>query len=165
MLMVAVIRSPIGWIASHRMHHAYSGTEKDPHAPAHVGFWKVLSTTWSVPKIPLKYARDLYKNPRLVFCHKHWFKIAAVIWIVTFLISPYLFLGFVLIPFIVAKIGFGLINTACHVDPTEVRNVPILNLIVAGEGYHKNHHDNYRRIRLGKYDIGGYLAEKFFVKK
>ena len=42
MLMIACIRTPIGWIASHRMHHQHSDGPKDPHAAKHVGFWKVL---------------------------------------------------------------------------------------------------------------------------
>ena len=44
MLMIAVIRSPIGWIASHRMHHVHSDTEHDPHSAKHKGFWKSMDT-------------------------------------------------------------------------------------------------------------------------
>ena len=59
MLMIACIRTPIGWIASHRMHHQHSDTNKDPHATAHVGYWKVLFTTWDIENIPIKYARQI----------------------------------------------------------------------------------------------------------
>ena len=160
MLMVAVIRSPIGWIASHRMHHTYSDGPGDPHAISQVGFIRVLSTTWNINRIPIKYARDLYKNKNLVFCHKHWFKILIVTWTVSYLISPYFFVSFALVPFIFAKIGFGLLNSVGHKDgPT---NVPWLNIFIAGEGYHKNHHNDSKRKRLHKYDTGGWLVEKFF---
>ena len=37
-----------------------------------------------------------------------------------------------------------------------------LNLFIAGEGYHKNHHENFKRIRLHKFDTGGWIAEKLF---
>jgi len=160
MLMVAVIRTPIGWIASHRMHHRFSDSEKDPHAPRYVGLWRVLTTTWTIPKIPLRYARDLYSNPRLVFCHKHWLKIMIAVWIISFAIHPYFFIGFALIPFIFAKVGFGLLNTVGHNNGPS--NAPWLNIFVAGEGYHKNHHDNQKQVRLHKWDTGGWLAEKFF---
>lgn len=163
MLMIACIRTPIGWIASHRMHHQHSDGPNDPHAPKHVGFWKVLTTTWSIPKIPIKYAKDLYSNPRLVFCHKHWLKILIAVWIISFLISPYFFLAFAFIPFVFAKIGFGLLNTVGHRNGPA--NVPWLNFFIAGEGYHKNHHDNFKRVRLHKYDIGGWLAENLFERK
>jgi len=160
MLMIACIRTPIGWIASHRMHHVHSDTEHDPHSPKYVGFWKVLSTTWEIPRIPIRYARDLYKNPKLVFCHNHWGKILFGANIVSFLIHPYFWVAFCVVPFIFAKIGFGLLNTVGHSKGPS--NVAWLNLFIAGEGYHKNHHDNFRRIRLHKWDTGGWIAEKFF---
>ena len=28
--------------------------------------------------------------------------------------------------------------------------------------YHKNHHENFKRIRLHKFDTGGWLAERLF---
>mgnify|MGYP003625492293 CR=1 FL=1 len=133
MLMVACIRTPIGWIASHRMHHAHSDSENDPHSAKHVGYWRVLFTTWNIPKIPMKYARDLYANKQLVFCHKHWLKIL-----------------------------FGLLNTVGHkVDGGA--DVPWLNFFIAGEGYHRQHHNNFRRVRLHKWDTAGWIAEKLFV--
>lgn len=164
MLSVAYIKTPIGWIASHRMHHAYSDTEKDPHSWQHIGKWKVLTTTWDIPKIPAKFAKDLYKNPRLVFFHKHHKKLLAAHWIVSFLISPYFFIAYALIPFIFAKVGFGLLNTFGHKEEGG-SNTPWLNIFVAGEGYHKNHHDNWRRVRLHKWDTAGWLAEKLFTKR
>lgn len=162
MLSVAYVKTPIGWIASHRMHHAYSDTEKDPHSPNHLGWWKVFSTTWDIPKIPAKFARDLYANPRLVFFHKYHVHLLVAHWVISFLISPYFFIAYALIPFVFAKIGFGLINTMGHMDGPS--NAPWINLFVAGEGYHKNHHENWRQVRLHKYDTGGWLAEKLFKK-
>jgi fatty-acid desaturase len=164
MLMVAVIRTPIGWIASHRMHHEHSDGPGDPHAVSEVGFWKVLFTTWNLDRIPFKHAKDLYKNPRLVFFHKHWKKIWAANWIISFLISPYFFIGFALIPFIFAKIGFGLLNTVGHSEEGG-SNVPWLNFFIAGEGYHKEHHKNWKRIRLHKYDTSGWIIEKLFLRR
>lgn len=161
--MVACIRTPIGWIASHRMHHHHSDGPKDPHAAAYVGWWKVFTTTWDIPRIPIKYAKDLYENPRLVFFHNHWLKILIAVWVISYIISPYFFVGFALMPFLFAKIGFGLLNTVGHRDGPS--NVPWLNLFIAGEGYHKEHHKNSRKVRLHKYDTGGWIAERFFVNK
>jgi len=164
MLMIACIRTPIGWIASHRMHHAHSDTEHDPHAAKHVGYWRVLFTTWQIDRIPMKYARDLFKNPRLVFCHKHWFKILIIVNIVSFAISPYFWIAFSVTPFIFAKIGFGLLNTVGH-RVEGGADVPWLNFFIAGEGFHRQHHNNFRKIRLHKWDTGGWIAEKLFHPK
>lgn len=163
MLMIACIRTPIGWIASHRMHHAHSDTEHDPHAANHVGYWKVLFTTWSIPKIPMKYARDLYTNPRLVFCHKHWLKVLIIVNVVSFIISPLFWIAFCVTPFVFAKIGFGLLNTVGH-KVEGGADVPWLNFFIAGEGFHRQHHNNFRKVRLHKWDTSGWIAEKLFVK-
>ena len=162
MLSIAYIRTPIGWIASHRMHHHHSDTDKDPHSAKHVGFWKVLLTMWDIPSIPPKYAKDLFANPRLVFFHRHHVKILLAHNIISFIISPYFWVAYALVPFVFAKIGFGLLNTVGNANGPS--NVPWLNIFIAGEGYHKNHHDNFRRVRLHKWDTGGWLAEKLFVK-
>lgn len=162
MLMVAVIRTPIGWIASHRMHHHHSDSEKDPHSAKHVGFWKVLLTTWDIPSIPPKYAKDLYRNPKLLFCHKHWLKIWIAVWVISFIISPYFFVAFALVPFIFAKIGFGLLNTVGHKNGPS--NVPWLNIFIAGEGYHKVHHQDSSQIRLHKWDTAGWISQRLFER-
>lgn len=164
MLSVAYIRTPIGWIASHRMHHRHSDSKDDPHSPNYVGFWKVLLTTWDIPSIPSRHAKDLYKNPRLVFFHKHYFKILIVHHVVSFLISPYFWLAYAAIPFVFAKIGFGLLNTVGHKDKGG-SNVPWLNLFIAGEGFHREHHKNFKKVRLHKWDTGGWIAEKLFINK
>ena len=163
MIMIACVRTPIGWIASHRMHHAYSETERDPHAYQHIGYWKVLLTIWDLKHIPVGFARDLYNNPRLVWCHKHWFHFIVVWWIGTFLISPYLFIGAALMPFILAKVGFGLLNIVGHWNgPT---NQWWMNWILGGDGFHKSHHEDNKRIRLHKWDAGGWIAERIFKTK
>ena len=164
MLMVACIRTPIGWIASHRMHHEHSDHEGDPHAVSQVGYWRVLFTTWNIEKIPMKYARDLFKNPRLVFCHKHWGKILISVNVISFAISPYFWIAFAATPFIFAKIGFGLLNTVGH-RVEGGADVPWLNFFIAGEGFHRQHHNNWKRIRLHKWDTGGWIAEKLFHPK
>ncbi len=33
---------PKGWVCMHRMHHAYSDTNRDPHSPVPRGIWSVL---------------------------------------------------------------------------------------------------------------------------
>jgi len=163
MVMLACVRTPIGWIASHRMHHTYCDTELDPHSPRHKGFWKVLFTMWDLREIPPQFARDLFKNPRLLWCHRHWRSFLVVNWVVALLIGFHFFVGYALMPFILARVGFGLLNTVGHDSPNG-SDKPWLNWIIAGEGYHRAHHENPGRIRLNKYDFGGWIAERFFEK-
>jgi stearoyl-CoA desaturase (delta-9 desaturase) len=141
------------------MHHAYSDTENDPHSPAHVGWWKVLTTTWNIKRIPSRFSKDLFNNQKLVFCHNHWGKVLLAVWIISFIINPMFFVGFALIPFLHAKIGFGLLNTLGHAHGPS--NNVWLNLLVAGEGYHLEHHKNSKAIRLHRYDSAGWIIEQF----
>ena len=164
MLMIACIRTPIGWIASHRMHHADTEGPLDPHNYKELGYWKVALTIWDIPKIPIKFARDLYDNPRLVFAHRYWKHCLVVWWIITFLISPYVFWAAAVMPFIFAKVGFGMLNIFghWHKDDNKGTDGPWMNWILGGDGYHRQHHLYPWKLRLGKYDLGGYMAEKIW---
>jgi stearoyl-CoA desaturase (delta-9 desaturase) len=158
MSVLAGSRSPIGWISAHRMHHHHSDTELDPHSPNTKGFWKVFFSLWTIPNIPPKYVKDLYQNSRIVFFHKHWRKIWLISAVVSFIISPYFFVSFVVVPAILAPVGFGLVNALTHYN-NKVKNVPWINILVAGEGYHKGHHEG-RIVRYHQYDHTGYIIEK-----
>jgi stearoyl-CoA desaturase (delta-9 desaturase) len=71
---MAVQGPPIVWVADHRKHHTFADEEGDPHSPhvpggmlrglfhAHVG-WLIGRTE---PSDPLRYARDLLKDPMIL---------------------------------------------------------------------------------------------------
>jgi len=89
-------------------------------------------------------------------------KILIGVNVISYIICPYFWVAFCVVPFVFAKIGFGLLNTIGHRTPNGA-NVPWLNFFIAGEGYHRNHHENMKRVRLHKWDIGGWIAEKLFL--
>jgi stearoyl-CoA desaturase (delta-9 desaturase) len=155
-------RSALTWAAVHRMHHAKSDTINDPHSPVYVGAWRVITSRWRVERIPKKYIVDLLRNPRVVFYHKYGKYIHLVYAFVMLLGGADLFVIFVLVPYVLAWLGFGLLNWAAHKDgnPTDV---PIMNLLAPGEGWHKQHHNKPMATRLHKYDIAGWTIEKFFA--
>ena len=63
------------------------------------------------------------------------------------------------------NIGYGLFNALGHKEHKPVTNM-FINLLSAGEGYHDVHHNNPRKIRLNKFDLAGWVIERFFdVKK
>ena len=49
------VRSPLAWAGVHRMHHAYSDTELDPHSPILMPKWRVFFSVYKVPTIPRKF--------------------------------------------------------------------------------------------------------------
>jgi len=151
------LRSPIGWIGVHRMHHHHSDTDLDPHSPKYKGLANVIFGVWKVKQIPTKYAKDLYSNPFILFFHKYWALIWGIQAIIALAISWKVLVAYTLLPSALALIGFGLVNGLCHVGGKS-RNLPIINLLTAGEGYHDEHH-NGMNFRFHKYDHTGAFLE------
>ncbi len=158
MCVIAGARSPIGWIGAHRMHHHDSDGSLDPHSPRNIGFWNVLLSRWYIPAIPPRFVKDLFQNSTLRFFHHYW----LWIWVSSAAISLFIgwkfFVGFMIVPGALSYVGFGLINSVCHRNGVE-NNTPWINLLVAGEGYHKRHHESGGRIRLASWDSSGIIIE------
>lgn len=155
-------RSALTWAAVHRMHHAKSDTEHDPHSPIYKGAWNVLASKWRVDYIPKKYITDLIRNPRVVFFHRYGKYIHVVYALVMLAGGLELFVSFVVVPFVLAWVGFGMLNYFAHKNG-EPNDMPVLNFIAPGEGWHKTHHNKPMATRLHKYDIAGIVIERFFT--
>jgi fatty-acid desaturase len=172
MLMFGLIcggRSPLTWVAVHRYHHAHSDTEKDPHSPIYQGSSSVIFSQWNVKYIPKKFIKPLMKNKRLLFFHKYGMYMYAFYLLVLLLFGIHSFIIFGVIPFLLSWIGFGLLNYFAHKNG-EPENVPLLNIIAPGEGWHRTHHDRPNDYKLHKYDIAGVIIELYisyskFIKK
>lgn len=126
-------RSPLSWVGVHRMHHAYSDTDKDPQ---NVGTVSLLFSLWRVKSIPKKFIADLLKNPRVMFFHKY----RLYLWVGSFLVFIPIIHIWIIIQ-IFSYFGFGMINYFGHREgkPT---NCWWLNFIAPFEGNHKSHHQN-----------------------
>jgi len=140
----------LGWVGVHRMHHAYSDTEHDPHSPLFKGFWKVLTSSFKVPRIPRRFIRDMLRNKRVVWFYKYHLYIRIGLLVAGFLLLPLgYFLALFVAPWFYGHLGFGLINALCHKNGV-VRNSWLANVFTSGEGWHKNHHDRGMDWRIGK---------------
>lgn len=140
----------LGWVGVHRMHHAYSDTEHDPHSPKFQGFWKVLTSTFRVPHIPRRFIKDMLRNKRIVFFYKNHLYVRLAVLLVGYIVFPLeYFVAFFVAPVFYGYLGFGLINALCHKDG-KVRNSALANMFTGGEGWHANHHDRGRDWRIGR---------------
>jgi stearoyl-CoA desaturase (Delta-9 desaturase) len=156
-------QSALTWCAAHRYHHSNSDTEKDPHSPIHRGPFKVIFSQWKIDYIPKKYIVPLMKNTRLRFFHKYRIKIYVTYGLLTLLFGINSFIIFFLSPLFFSWIGFGLLNFFAH-RTGKVRDVPFMNIVAPGEGWHKLHHDHPSHYKLHKFDIAGVVIERFFIK-
>ena len=138
------------WASTHRMHHAYTDTERDPHSPTLKGFFKVYTSQWGNDvTIERKMIKGL-SSKSTKFFHNHYFKLITVLMVVLLLISPYLFLFGFCMPVVLAFHGYGLVNLIPHTISGQPKNSWLANILTGGEGWHKNHHEDSRNWRIGK---------------
>jgi stearoyl-CoA desaturase (delta-9 desaturase) len=156
-------RSALTWAAVHRYHHSTSDTEKDPHSPIFQGAIKVILSQWKLSYIPKKYILPLLKNNMLKFFHKYGIYMYALYALVIFLLGINIFIIFFISPLVFSWIGFGLLNYFAHKDG-DVKNVPYMNILAPGEGWHKTHHEYPMKYKLHKWDIAGVIIERIFIK-
>ncbi len=145
---------PIKWVATHRLHHAYSDDEGDPHSPSKGFFWShmgwVLHQNKMIddPKQYLRFAPDLAKDRVHAFLDKTF-----ILWTILLAIGLYAWGG---LPFVVWGVivrtvlvyhATWFVNSAAHVwgyrtyQPDDrSTNLWWVALLSCGEGWHNNHH-------------------------
>lgn len=134
------LRSPLGWVGVHRMHHEFADTEKDPHSAKFQPWYNILFSLWHIDTIPRKYIKDMIKNPRVVFFHKHRYTIYianTILWYLLFGVNALVILSII---FLLAYLGFGVLNLFGH-DAEGPANRLWVNIIAPFEGNHKDHHE------------------------
>jgi stearoyl-CoA desaturase (delta-9 desaturase) len=151
------------WASAHRMHHAYSDASLDPHSPKFKGFWKVYTNQWGYSiTIKRKFLKNLIDNKTVLFFYRYYFKLQFVIFTIFLIINPMLFIFAVALPIVFAFHGYGMINAVTHRKGSASNSI-IANLLTAGEGYHKFHHEDSKNWQIGKkwyhFDIGSWFIK------
>jgi stearoyl-CoA desaturase (delta-9 desaturase) len=154
----------------HRLHHATSDRDNDPHDPRKIGFIRSLfvfdaKKYTNNPKLTnnLKNCTDLLKDNAVMFFHKNLVQTITVSYALMLLISPTFFVGF-MIATAVSFIGLFFTTYVYHfnIPSLHYRNNETIDkshnnwlttVLFPGEAYHNNHHNN-----PGKFDT----AEKWY---
>lgn len=151
---LAIEGGPIQWVTTHRIHHAHTDKEGDPHTPRDGGWWAhiwwiVRGTGQDHSQATVeRYAPDLIKN------RFYW-------WLNKFYYVPLTVLAIALLVFggwdmmlwgVFLRVTFGLhatwlVNSATHLwgrrrftTSENSRNSWWVALLTFGEGWHNNHH-------------------------
>lgn len=162
--------SAYGYGIMHRMHHAYTDTEKDPHSPSHdpnllAMMWKTKKiyqdiNTQQVPvddrftkNVPQWEGFDLFASSRVsrllwVASYIVFFAFFATTWWewallpITFLMAP-------IHGVIINWFGhiFGYVN---HQMKNTSKNLFHFDFLMMGEGYHNNHHKHASSANFGE---------------
>ena len=160
---LAVQSGPITWVTAHRLHHAFTDTDRDPHTPRHGTYWSHIGWIFrgtaqnnSVATMK-RYSPDLMRDRFLVALDNHY-------WIVILIVGVGLFaIGGIsmLLWGIFLRTVFGwhctwLVNSATHLwgsrrfeTRADSRNNGLIAAVTWGEGWHNNHHAYPRSARHG----------------
>ncbi|KVH93049.1 Fatty acid desaturase, type 1 [Cynara cardunculus var. scolymus] len=141
--------SPIDWVSTHRYHHQYCDSERDPHTPIK-GFWhsyiKWMLDTENVAKMTElpNNVRDLEKQPFYRFLRTTYFLHPLGLGFVLYAIGGFPFVG---VRTVCSYHMTWLVNSVCHgrgvrvwdTDDISV-NIWWLGILAFGAGWHNNHH-------------------------
>ncbi|NBX48513.1 hypothetical protein EBT25_01005 [bacterium] len=149
--------STISWVATHREHHRFTDTDKDPHSPHHHNVWWVQFLSMFHP-VHVKYVPDLLRSKFHQNIHKHYWTVHLLYALLVVAITQQLFslVYLWLFPSFVLWHAGSFINTISHLWGTQDNvtrdystNNVMLGYLVWGEGWHNNHHAD-----PGNYEFG-----------
>ena len=177
---------PISWVTTHRLHHAFTDTDKDPHSPrngvwwSHIG-WIFKGVAQNQPQsVRQRYSPDLMKDPYLRFIDQYYYVTTLILAAGLFAIGGWTMVVWAIVARIVVSWHFTwLVNSATHLwgsrrfdTRDDSRNNGLVAAVTWGEGWHNNHHAFPRSARHGftlkEFDINWYqiqLAEKLGLIK
>ena len=160
---LALQSGAINWVTTHRKHHAFTETEKDPHSPikglyhAHIGWIFQGEGQNQSEASMMRYTPDMMRDPVQRFMNK-WYWMSSIL----LAIPLYAIGGFSMIFWAIGlRVVFGwqttwLVNSVTHTWGTrrfESRDTSTNNGLVAaltfGEGWHNNHHTYPRSAKHG----------------
>ena len=160
---LAMQSGPLTWVTTHRIHHAFTETDKDPHSPRNGTFWSHMgwilrgtaqNHSWATMQ---RFSPDLTKDSFHVLINKYYY-------IPTFIVAAALFAigGWSMLlwgVFLKTVIGWHftwLVNSATHLwgsrrfeTRDDSRNNALIAAVTFGEGWHNNHHAIPRSARHG----------------
>lgn len=160
---MALQGSPVDWITTHRLHHQFTETEKDPHSPrfgfffSHIG-WVLRGTSqMNGDEVEKRYIPDLLKDKFLVRLSKYWYLPTVITGILLGLIGGWsMILWGVFLPITLNWHFTWFVNSVTHIWGSrrfEVADDSTNNWWVAllswGEGWHNNHHAHPTSARHG----------------
>lgn len=155
--MTALQGSPLEWVGHHRMHHAFSDRDGDPHDASrgfwfsHIGWIFLIEPKYDDMDQLRRYARDIASDPFYRLMQKPLFQISwqAFIGWVLYLAGGWSMVGWgVFVRLVVLYHATWLVNSAAHmwgyknypdVDDRATNNWWVA-LVSFGEGWHNNHH-------------------------
>jgi len=160
---LAVQGGPIAWVAGHRMHHAHSDRELDPHNSRR-GFWWA-HVGWIVRRDPRlgdfknyrQYAKDLVEDRFVLVLDRTYVLLQVALGLLLLWWGGWSFVIWgIFVRLVFSWHCTWLVNSAAHMfgyqsydSRDDSRNCWWVALLSFGEGWHNNHHAFPRSARHG----------------
>jgi len=162
--LIAGEGSCLSFVGIHRLHHANSDTELDPHSPHHNGILRTMFYIHNIYGFDKKLIADVLREPWMLKLHKHYFNIHLSIISILALTSLTL-LWFYAINIVCTWVINNLVNVVTHMygkqpypyKTDQSRNCWWVEPILLGVGQHNTHHHNPSQTKLAWHDIWGYI--------
>jgi stearoyl-CoA desaturase (delta-9 desaturase) len=142
--------SPIGWVYVHRIHHAYSDSEKDPHSPKNLGFklFGFKHIEEHSGKMNYFLVKDLM-NPIQLKINEYYFLIILIAALSLSLLNPSMLYFIWILPVFLVQLSQNSFNYFAHTSghrnfdtkDNSTNNIWLWPLIL-GDAWHNNHHAN-----------------------
>lgn len=140
--------SPIGWVYVHRLHHAYSDTDKDPHNPKILGFklfglGHIQNTNFN------KFIVKDFLNKEQMDINKYYVLAILSYILILAIINPVLVYFAWALPVVLVQLAQNSFNYVGHLygyrnfetGDTSTNNIFMFPFIL-GDAWHNNHHKN-----------------------
>ena len=160
---IALQGGPLTWVATHRIHHAHTDREGDPHTPRHGGVWSHIG--WILfgtiqnhsPEVLARYCPDLIKDRYYRWLANFYFVPLTVVGILLLAFGGWgVMLWGVPLRLILALHSTWFVNSATHLwgkqrfqTGDDSRNSWWVAMLTFGEGWHNNHHAHPTSARHG----------------
>lgn len=147
--MIAGRGSPLAWVYVHRLHHAHSDTEKDPHSPHFIGYrFFGLAKNTQAEKMQIFMVKDLLTRSHILL-NDYYLLIVGIAIFLLLLFSPTVFYFAWILPVALTQISQDAFNYFAHVSgyrnaKTKDKSTNVIWLwpLILGEAWHNNHHND-----------------------
>lgn len=162
--------SPRAYAVMHRMHHAYTDTEKDPHSPQFstnifTMMWRTRTFYQTIVKEAEVVEPRFLKNLPEWKAFDRWAgsSLSRLLWVAAYIAVFVLFANsywwFLLLPIVITMGAFhgAIINWFAHKYGyinfrlrNTSKNLFVIDVLMLGESYHNNHHKNPSSVNFGR---------------
>ncbi|MBA3334532.1 MAG: fatty acid desaturase [Acidobacteria bacterium] len=171
----------INWVTTHRLHHAFTETDEDPHSPHNGTYWAHMGWIFrgkaqnQDEATQLRYAPDLMKDKVHVWMSNYYWVTPIVAAVILYYIGGFsMVLWGVFLRQVIGWHSTWLVNSATHLwgsrrfeTRDDSRNNGLIAALTFGEGWHNNHHAHPRSAKHGltwyEFDVN-WLQIKFLEK-